>query len=74
MKGSKSSPYKPLSIKYPWVSIDKTQAEGHYSLTVALSREIRIEVSLTEKEIQDLDSQLVMMKELKILKGEAKQK
>jgi hypothetical protein len=50
-------------MKYPWASIDFTQAEGKYSLTVAVSENFNIEVGLDDSDLDYLESEIKSMRE-----------
>ena len=56
---------KQVKMKYPWASIDRTQAEGRYSLHVALAENISIEVYLEQQDIDYLKQQLKIMEQVK---------
>lgn len=50
-------------MKYPWASIDFTQAEGVYCLHITLSEAVSIEVALGDSDLDYLELEIKTMRE-----------
>lgn len=52
-------------MKYPWVSVDRTQAEGVYEVYIALAENIHLSVHLGKQEFNGLVADIKRIKDLK---------
>ena len=54
---------KQVKIKYPWVSVDTTQAEGSYEVYLALTENLHLSVYLDEQGLASLEQSIKFIRE-----------